>query len=162
MGPRHMKWLHNNHFAYILNELDLSISVFKALENGQLEYLDSYSTLPKGADKEGMSAAEIRIHPDGKYICSSNRDLAEQGRDSIAVFAFKDKGAALKQIEVQTVDVSIPRNFNFDPSGNWMLVGGQRSSDVAILPFDQRGGHLRTMTEKMPFEGGPICIEFLD
>ena len=162
MGPRHMKWLHDNRYAYILNELDLSISIYKAVDNGQLEFIKSYSTLSEGADKGSMSAAEIRIHPGGRYICSSNRDLAEEGRDSIAVFKFHDGGATLEQVEVQTVPVSIPRNFNFDPSGDWMLVGGQRSNDIAILPFDQRVGHLRTIKEKVSFDGGPICIQFLD
>ena len=87
MGPRHMKWSADGKYAYVLNELDVSLSVFrKGQAAGSLEFIQTISVLPDAADKQQMSCAEIRIHPSGKFIYTSTRDLTEQGRDSISTF----------------------------------------------------------------------------
>ncbi len=160
MGPRHMKWSADGKHAYVLNELDLSISVFGAGTNGALEFVKTVSTLPEGTDKTEMTCAEIRIHPNGKFIYASNRDLTEQGRDSISVFTRIEDG--LRWLDTTPAQVWIPRNFNLDPSGRWLLAGGQKSHDVATFKVDPETGLLEFTGRKMPFDGGPICIEFLD
>jgi len=72
MGPRHMKWSANGQYAYVLNELDSSISVFKPGQNaGSMEFIQTLSTVPGNADKEGMACAEIRIHPSGKFVVTT-------------------------------------------------------------------------------------------
>jgi 6-phosphogluconolactonase len=160
MGPRHMKWNADGSIAYVLNELDLSVSLFKAIADGQLEFIETVSTLPEGFDKSEMTCAEIRIHPNGKFIYASNRDLAEKGRDSISVFSRSEDG--FQRLETIPAEVWIPRNFNFDPSGEWMLVGGMKSLDIAIFKVDPKTGLIKFTGDKIPFEGGPICFEFLD
>ena len=160
MGPRHMKWAADGNYAYVLNELDLSISVFNPGPiKGSLEFIKTGSMLPDGADKERMTCAEIRIHPNGKFIYASNRDLEETGRDSISVFSRFEDG--FQRLETVSAEVWIPRNFNIDPTGKWMLVGGMKSNDVAIFRVDPATGLIRFTGDKVPFEGGPICIEFL-
>ncbi|VGO16501.1 6-phosphogluconolactonase [Pontiella desulfatans] len=160
MGPRHMKWNQDGSLLYLLNELDLSVSIFKAAENGQLEFVKTASTLPEGGDKSEMTCAEIRIHPNGRFIYASNRDLTEQGRDSISVFTRFEDG--FERLETTPAQVWIPRNFNIDPTGKWMLVGGMKSHNIALFEVDQKTGRLTFTEKKVPFEGGPICIEFLD
>jgi 6-phosphogluconolactonase len=160
MGPRHMKWNADGSIAYLLNELDLSVSLFKpGKEEGSLEFIKTVSTLPEGADKSEITCAEIRIHPNGKFIYASNRDLTEQGRDSISVFTRFEDG--FQRLETTPAQVWIPRNFNIDASGKWMLVGGQKSHDVAIFKVDPESGLFKFTGNKVPFDGGPICIEFL-
>jgi len=160
MGPRHMKWNADGTVAYVLNELDLSVSIFKAGKNGNLEFLKSVSVLPDKADKSEMTCAEIRIHPNGKFIYTSNRDLTQQGRDSITVFSRFEDG--FQRLETEYAEVRVPRNFNLDPSGKWMLVGGQKSRDIAIFSVDTETGLIQFTGNKVQFEGGPICFEFLD
>jgi len=43
-----------------------------------------------------------------------------------------------------------------------MLVGGQKSHDIAIFKVAPKTGHIEYTGTKLPFDGGPICIEFLD
>ena len=159
MGPRHLKWNEKGTVLYLLNELDLSVSIFKAAANGQLEFVKTASTLPEGFDKSEMTCAEIRIHPNDKFIYASNRDLTEKGRDSISIFSRSEDG--FERLETVPAEVWIPRNFNIDPSGEWMLIGGQKSKDIALFNVNPKTGHLTFTGDKVPFEGGPICFEFL-
>lgn len=159
MGPRHMKWSADGQYAYVLNELDLSVSVFKpGTSPGSLEHITTCSTLPDGADKEGMSCSEIRIHPNGNFVYAATRDVTGQHRDSIAVFSSYENG--FQRIETVPAEVDVPRNFNIDPSGKWMLVGGEKSHDIAIFKVDPQTGKITFTETKVPFDGGPICIEF--
>ncbi|HSR88179.1 MAG TPA: lactonase family protein [Pontiella sp.] len=161
MGPRHMKWSTDGSFAYVLNELDLSISVFRpGKDAGSLVFIRTVSTLPEKADKSDMLSAEIRIHPNGQFIYASNRDLTKQGRDSISVFTRYEDG--FQRLGTVPAEVWMPRNFNIDPTGQWMLVGGQWSNDIAIFKVDPATGLLRFTGTRIPFDGEPICIEFLD
>ncbi len=160
MGPRHMKWSADGQYAYVLNELDLSVSIFKAVDDGQLEFIKTVSTLPDGYDKAEMTSAEIRIHPNGKFLYASNRDLTDRGRDSISVFSRFEDG--LQRLETIPAQVWIPRNFNIDPSGEWLLVGGKQSHNIALFKVDPTTGLIEFTGTKVPFDGGPICIDFLN
>lgn len=159
MGPRHMKFNADGSLAYVLNELDLSVSIYKAIDGGQLEFIKTVSVLPEGADKTDMTCAEIRIHPNGKFVYTSNRDLTDAGRDSITVFSRFEEG--FNRLATTPAQVWIPRNFNIDPSGKWMLVGGKKSTNIAIFKIDPQTGLLEFTGTKVPFDGGPICIQFL-
>jgi 6-phosphogluconolactonase len=159
MGPRHMKWAADGKTAYVLNELDMSISIFKPGQKAEsMGHVKTVSVLAEDGDKERMSCAEIRIHPNGKFIYASNRDLEQRGRDSISVFSRFEDGMDL--LETVPVGVSVPRNFNLDPSGQWLIAGGQKSHDLAILKINPKTGRLTKTGEPIPFPGAPICIEF--
>lgn len=160
MGPRHMKFMPDGKTLYVLNELDLSVSTFQALENGQLKFASTVSTKPDGFDKEEMTAAEIRIHPNGQWVYSSNRDLTEKGRDSISIFTITPDGLSLHG--TTSPELWFPRNFNIDPTGKWLIVGGQRSKEITVFRIDQKSGALTFTGQKIPVEFEPICFEFLN
>lgn len=159
MGPRHMKWNADGSLLYVLNELDLSVSTFQALENGQLKFLNTVSILPDGTDKTKLTAAEIRIHPTGKFVYTSIRDLDGKDRDAITVLKITD--SELKRIDTTPAQVWIPRNFNFDPSGKWLVIGGQRSKNIAVFSVDTKSGGIEFTGQTIDFEGEPICFEFV-
>jgi 6-phosphogluconolactonase len=158
IGPRHMKWQGEN--LYVLNELDLSISIFRAETDGLLKFVDTVSILADGADKSDLTGAEIRIHPNGKFVYASVRDKSEQKRDAITTLNITDEG--LDRISIDFSEVWFPRNFNIDPSGKWLVVGGQLSHDISIFSVDPESGHIKFTGEKIPFEGEPVCFEFLN
>lgn len=161
MGPRHMKWSADGAYAYVVNELDPSVSLFKqGKTDGALEFVKTQPTLAEHPGQDQMTCAEIRIHPNGKFIYASTRELTDRRRDAITLFACADDG--FRRIETYAARVSVPRNFNIDPTGTWMLVGGQKSKDIAIFKVDPETGTLAFTGTTVPFNGDPICIEFLN
>lgn len=163
MGPRHMKWSSDGKYAYVLNELGCAVTVFKSRwRGGNLKYKASLRTLidENVVGRDDMSSSEIRIHPNGKFVYAATRDDIHKGRDTIAVFNSFSSSKAWHRIDLVPAEVSEPRNFNIDPSGKWMLVGGQTSHDIAIFSIDTETGKLTFTGKKIAFEGSPICIEF--
>ena len=163
MGPRHMKWSQDGKYMYVLNELISKLTIFKSDgKSGKVKYKDSLLTIGDEKDMDGMYGSEVRMHPNEKFVYAANRDVGKQKRDSIAVFSTFANGQKCQLIEVTPAEVSLPRNFNIDPTGKWMLIGGQGSHDIALFSIDEKTGKLTFSGEKIPFKGSPICIEFMD
>jgi 6-phosphogluconolactonase len=159
MGPRHLVWASDGSRAYVINELDLSISVFAPGQGpGGLEPIERVAIGPDLPDDEDLTAAEIRLHPTRPFLYASIRDLTGQGRDTISVL--ERTPAGLRWVATVPAEVAVPRSFNLDPSGHWMLVGGQRSHDLALFAIDPESGIPRFTGKRIPFDGGPISIEF--
>ena len=158
-GPRHMKFGKDGKQAYVLNELTLSISVYdRNPTTGTLTPTQVVSTLPDGESKEQRSCSEIRVSPDGKFIYCANRDLSDQGRDSLSVFKVGDKGK-ITRLQTIAAEVWVPRNINLDPSGKWLIVAGQRSNDVPVFKIDTTSGKLSYTGNKVTVPKA-MCIEF--
>jgi len=162
MGPRHLKWSKDGKHAYVLNELISKMTVFESDgRSGKLKYKDTLFTLSDKMNMEDMYGSEVRIHPNEKFVYAANRDTANQNRDSITVFSTFANNQGCQCIEITPAEVSLPRHFNIDPTGKWMLVGGQGSHDIAIFNINPDTGKLKFTSKKIPFKGSPICIEFL-
>jgi 6-phosphogluconolactonase len=106
-------------------------------KTGAFSVNNTLSTLPAGTDLKGVSTAEIRCHPSGKFVFVTNR-----GHDSIAAYKVLSDG----KLELITIAPSIaktPRGMNIDASGKWMIVAGQSSDDLHSFSIDQTSGSLK-------------------
>ncbi|MGB1260550.1 MAG: lactonase family protein [Akkermansiaceae bacterium] len=158
-GPRHMKFGKDGKYAYVLNELSVSISVYERnKKTGQLTAKQLIDTLPQGMGKKEMSCSEIRISRDGKFAYCANRDLTEAKRDSVSAFSI-GKDGTLTHLQTIHAEVWIPRNINIDPSGKWLLVAGQRSNNVPVFKINPQSGKLSFTGNKIDLPA-PMCIEF--
>lgn len=155
-GPRHMKFHPSGEYAFVLNELTLTINVFHYDQSsGNFHGVQNIETLPlKLKDRHLNSAAEIRVHPTGKFVYSSNR-----GHDSISVFRFHPQKNQLEFVERESVRGATPRNFNIDPSGKWLLAAGQNSNTLAVFEINQSTGEL-TYARQIVNLPAPICVLF--
>lgn len=153
-GPRHLAIHPNGRFAYANNEMGLSVTAFtRDATNGALTAVETVSTLPPGTPTEGFSTAEIFCHPSGKWLYVSNR-----GHDTIAVFAIGADGK-LQFLEAAPAQVKVPRGFDIDPTGRWLITGGQNDHRIAVLAIDQQTGRL-TFTGQTAEVGAPVCVLF--
>lgn len=167
-GPRHMKFSRDGKFAYVLNELSLSVTTFAySKKDGSLKEVATVSVMPEDADGAEMSCAEIRVHPNGRFVYTSQRDLRTRaandreglGRNSLTVFRVTGEGT-LQRTQTISAGVRIPRNFNFDPSGKWILAGGQGSNDIQVFSVNGENGKLSPHGETIDCPG-PICFDWV-
>lgn len=154
-GPRHLEFSPDRRHAYVVNELDNTVSAC-ALDpqEGTLTTIHSIGTLPEGFSGNNTTA-EIAVHPNGKFVYASNR-----GHDSIAVFARDTATGKLSSVQVAPCGGKIPRHFAITPDGKWLLCAHQDSNTLAALPLDPASGKLGEPGTPAACPN-PICILFL-
>ena len=153
-GPRHFTFHPSGRSAYVINELDSTITAFSyAPETGELQEIETVSTLPEGFAGESTTA-EILVSRDGRFLYGSNR-----GHDSIAIFAIDSERGGLSLVGFEPSLGKTPRNFAFEPGGSLLLVAHQDSDNVVTFRVDRETGRLAPMGEavKVPM---PVCVRF--
>lgn len=154
-GPRHYVLHPNGSFAYVVDEMGSSVTVFSAdLAAGTFHSLQTISTLPKGFGGENDDA-EIRVHPSGKFLYASNR-----GHDSIAVFAIDSAKGTLTPVEYTSTQGKTPRSFEIDPTGTLLFAANQKSDNIVAFRIDGKTGKL-TATGQVIDVPSPVCVKFL-
>jgi 6-phosphogluconolactonase len=154
-GPRHLVFSPDGRFVYLINEMGGTITVFSYADtNAAMTEVQTTSTLPK--DFSGKNtAAEIAVHPNGKFLYASNR-----GHDSIAVFAVNPQTGQLTFVEHQSTMGRAPRHFAIDPTGRWLLAENQASSSVVVFAIDSDTGKLKPTGQTVAI-GSPVCAVFV-
>ncbi len=154
-GPRHFVFHPGGEFAYVINELNSTVTMFEYIAaRGTLSEVQSISTLP--ADFKGASyCADIHIHPTGKFLYGSNR-----GHNSIVIYAIDAKTKKLTLVGHESVRGDWPRNFAIDPTGQFLLAANQRSNNIVVFRIDVKTGLLKA-TEHSVALGAPVCLKFI-
>jgi 6-phosphogluconolactonase len=154
-GPRHFSFHPNGRYAYVINELNSTVTAFAFdAEKGALREIHSVPTLP-GDFKGTSTTAEVQVTPDGKFLYGSNR-----GHDSLAVFAVDAETGKLSPAGFHSTQGKTPRNFGIDPSGRWLLAANQGSGSVAVFRIDAKTGKLDPAGTPIQVPK-PVCVKFL-
>ena len=157
-GPRHIAIHPSGRFVYVLNELKSTVTVFSvAAQKKNQPYLvrrQQVPALPKNFSGRN-DAAEIAVHPEGKYVYASNR-----GHDSITVFAIDEAGGTLSPVVDVPTGGKEPRHFAIDPSGKYLLAENQLSNNIVVFKIDPATGGL-TPTGQVVEVPSPVDIAFL-
>lgn len=150
-GPRHFCFHPNGRYAYLINELDSTVQVFAYHHDaGTLEDLQTVTTLPADFDGES-TCAEVRVHPSGRFLYGSNR-----GHDSLAIFTIGDNGT-LTSCGHESTRGKTPRNFNIDPTGQWLIAANQDTHNLVVFRVDASTGELRATGHERTAQS-PVCI----
>jgi 6-phosphogluconolactonase len=157
-GPRHMRFSPDGKFIYLLNELTSSVTTFAwDAAKGAAKQLATVPALTaeQQARESFNAAAEILVHPGGRFVYSSNR-----GHDSVTVFRADPSSAALKVVQLQPVRGAFPRNIAFSPDANWLLAAGADSNTVSVHKLNPQTGELTYQRGSVINVPAPICILF--
>ena len=154
-GPRHLAFHPNGKFAYVLSEVNSTVTAFAYdAQNGSFSTLQTLSTIPK--DFKGRNdTAEIVVHPSGKFLYASNR-----GHDSIVEFAIDPVRGTLTLAGDFSTQGKEPRNFALDPTGKFLLAANQESNNIVVFRIDQSTGAL-TATGQIAQVPAPVDIVFV-
>ncbi|MFT3782605.1 MAG: lactonase family protein [Nibricoccus sp.] len=151
-GPRHIAFSRDARQAYIINELDSTLTVANYnAETGALEEQQSLPLLPSYF-KGQSTAAEVAVHPSGRFVYASNR-----GFDSIAVFERALGTGRLTFRSFATEGFSHPRHFTIDSTGRWLLCANRDTNTVTVYAIDSGSGQLKlvyTLTDVAM----PTCV----
>jgi len=152
-GSRHIAFHPNGQYAYVVCELSNDVQVFSySSARGSFTFIQSISGLVQGWTGNAQ-AAEIRVHPSGNYVYSTNR-----GPDTVAVFSVDKSSGKLSFVQSISTHGSWPRGMNIDPTGKFLYVANQNGNNVVAYTISTGSGVL-TYLDQYPVEGA-VDVEF--
>jgi len=154
-GPRHFAFHPSGKFAYVINEMLSTITVFRyTASSGLLSEVQTIPTLPAGF-AGGSSTAEVVVHPNGKFVYGSNR-----GHDSLAIYSIDAGSGRLTLVGHESTGGKTPRNFNFDPTGRTLWAANQSTDNIVVFSVDPETGRMKRTGQELKV-GSPVCVKFL-
>ncbi|HSE05511.1 MAG TPA: lactonase family protein [Methylomirabilota bacterium] len=153
-GPRHAGFHPSGPFAYVLNELDSTLTTYRFdAETGTLEPRQTVTTLPQ-AWSGANTTSEIAVAPSGGFVYASNR-----GHDSVAIFAVDAAAGTLTSVGWEPTQGQTPRFIGLDPAGTMLYAANQDSDTIVAFRVDRQAGTL-TPTGQVVRVGSPSTIVF--
>jgi 6-phosphogluconolactonase (cycloisomerase 2 family) len=154
-GPRHVSFHPAKPFAYVVNELDSTVTAYRYDgTTGALTPFQIVSSLPDSFTGNSR-ASEIDISADGRFVYASNR-----GSDSIGVFSADPHSGRLTALGWQSCGGKTPRFHVLSPFDHSLLVTNEDSDTITRLAVDPKSGLLGEPAV-VAKTGSPTCLLFL-
>lgn len=174
-GPRHIVISADNKFAYVITEMTGEVIVFsRDLKSGALTQIQAVSSLPSDSklvpgrprpptgspeatafdDSNMIFCAEIKLTPNGKFLYTSERT-----KSTLSGFEVDPQTGKVKYL-FTTPTEEMPRGFNVDPSGQFLVATGQKSDKVSLYSINQTSGELN-LIERVPGGKGANWVTFV-
>jgi len=136
-GPRHLVFSRDGRKIYVVTELTPAVVTLRwNAQRGSMTQLGVVSTLA-APDPAEHGGAEIVLHPNGKFLYVSNRGNS----NTIAIFRIDRDGLPVSAGHVPSYG-ALPRYFNIDPSGKFLIAANQGSGDLVTFAIDPSSGAL--------------------
>ncbi|MFD8642593.1 lactonase family protein [Streptomyces zaomyceticus] len=134
-GPRHLAFHPSGTHAYVLNELEPTLTVCRwDADAGLLETLGETSVVPEGAVGPSYPS-EVVVAPDGRFLW-----VAVRGDDTVAVLALDPEGSKASLVATVPCGGTWPRDLTLAPSGRHLYAANERSGDVTWFTLDPETG----------------------
>mmetsp|Transcript_4872 Transcript_4872/g.10769 ORF Transcript_4872/g.10769 Transcript_4872/m.10769 type:complete len:540 (-) Transcript_4872:192-1811(-) len=166
-GPRYFEFHPRFNVAYVVNELSSTVAVFrvdrellseiaraaklkqpmdKFKGRSTLKLIQSIKTVPSAFPTQMNTCGRICVHQSGRFVIVSNR-----GHESITIFRVKQSnGSSGKAMKGSLAQVGFfhtrgetPRHFQFDHSGQFLIVANQDSDTIAVFSFNLTSGEIK-------------------
>lgn len=150
-GPRHLVFHPSLDIAYLFGELSSDVLVLDYnTETGEFSVIQTISTIPDDHTSFNGGAA-IRITNDGKFVYASNR-----GHDSLVTYS-TDADGKLTLVGYTPTEGETPRDFNLDPSEQFVVVGHQDTDNLTLFERNSGDGTL-TLLQKDVEAPEVVCV----
>jgi 6-phosphogluconolactonase len=141
-------------YFFVINERESSLSSFHFDSGtGDLAMIQTVPTVVDGYSGPRNAPADIRVHPNGKFVYGGNR-----GDESIAIFKLDEKTGQLTPVDIVKTQ-GAAREFNFDPSGRYLFAANPQANAVVTFAVDPDTGRM-TPTGAKAEVPKPVCIHF--
>ncbi|MFB6438643.1 lactonase family protein [Streptomyces sp. NPDC056411] len=153
-GPRHLAFHPRGDRAYVINELEPTVTVCRwEADRGALTPLGETRLLPDGAAATATFPSALVLSRDGRFAWAANR-----GHDSLSVLALNASGDTATLVTTVPCGGHWPRDLALHPDGRHLYAANERSGDVTWFTLAPRTG--------IPARGGALaapaasCIVF--
>ncbi|HEX8561412.1 MAG TPA: lactonase family protein [Flavobacterium sp.] len=153
-GPRHLTFSPDGRFAYLVHELDGTVTAF-GYDDGKLKQIQQTTLIGSAAPKK-ISGGAIKVSADGRFLYVTNREDA----NTITVFAIGDEGN-LTHVQTTSSRGKGPRDLTLDPTGKYVLVAHENSNEVVIYERDLNTGEVTYSGNKIKL-CMPVCLVFVE
>jgi 6-phosphogluconolactonase len=109
---------------------------------GKLALLQTVATMGE-KDKQPGDAAEILVHPHGRFLYASTRQTS-----TICLFHIDGRDGTLTKVSDFSTAGRSPVTFAIDPSRRWLIAANQNSNDLALFPIDLPTGRIGELHSK--------------
>ena len=148
-GPRHIAFHPSGNFAFVINELNSTITSYSVGSSGALTAIETKSSLMSAVS--GNTGAEIAVHRSGNWLYASNR-----GDNSIVRYAISATGT-LSDLQRISVFGMTPRHFSLALNDTVMYVAKQDSGSIHAFRVSATDGSLTAVGE-MATPPGPQFV----
>lgn len=170
-GPRHLAISPDGRFLFVVGEMAGTVTSY-AIDSatGALSEVGKASGIPQSlglahgevrdASNNNLAddptrriwAADLRLSPDGKLLY-----MTERTSSSVSAFSVDQKTGKLLFLGNYPVNEQQPRNIAFSPNGHWLVVTGEKSTEVGSYAVGKRGELMRVGAA--PSGKGAVWIE---
>lgn len=154
-GPRHFVFSNNGRYVYLVTELSAEVLLLN-YNNGRLDLVQTIRMLADNFKGEA-GGGDITLSFDGKYFYATNRGDANE----IVVFSVNPDDGSLNISQRCSCMGTSPRNLVIDPTGSYLLVANQESSNVVVFKLNSATGQIGNVVSIKAVQE-PSCLKFLN
>lgn len=153
-GPRHMAFHPHQPWAYVVNELDSTVTAcrFDAQTGALLPF--QITSILADTYIGNSRASEVEVHSSGRTLYASNR-----GEDTIAVLSIDAATGRVRLVQSMPSGGRTPRFFALTPEGRFMHVLNEDDDRIVTFAVDGATGRL-SPTGRVQACGSPVCMVF--
>ncbi|MEV0278008.1 lactonase family protein [Streptomyces sp. NPDC050610] len=151
-GPRHLAFHPRGHRAYVINELDSTLTTCSwDAETGDLTPIGTTPVAPQDTESVNFPS-EVAVAADGRFMWVANR-----GHDSIATLALDESGDAPGLLNTVDCGGRRPWDLALHPSGRHLYTANEGTGDVTWFDIDPSTG-APTRAGSIPVPGASCVI----
>ncbi|MFD1418367.1 lactonase family protein [Companilactobacillus keshanensis] len=152
-APRHLVFHPTESYLYVACELSSKVLVLEYdPEDSRLTLVDEVDA---AKDEQKNTTSAIRISNDGKFLYVSTR-----GADALTIFTVDPDGSRLKKIDTIKTKGKGPRDFDLDPSQNFVLAANQDSDNLTLYKRNSKKGILTILEYDIAIPEC-VCVHFI-
>ncbi|MDA3925207.1 MAG: lactonase family protein [Kiritimatiellae bacterium] len=151
-GPRHITFHANGKLAFLINELDNTLSSYSYTGDG-FTHIQTLNTLPADFIEKSTTAA-VKINAAGDRVFASNR-----GHDSIVTYGLDAATGKMERMAISKMTAPQPRDFELMPGEKFALAGSQSGNSIQAYAYDAGKG-IFTPVHKPTSIHMPVCVKF--
>ena len=146
-GPRHIAYHPSLPIVYFSNEQHVGVSVYDQKPAGQLIFKQLCDVVPKDRSKDGLSASDIVITPDARFVFSAIRGR-RQNFDRLAGYEVQEDGT-LRFLGLTATD-GTPWGISLSPNGDYLLVSCFEGESLLAYRIESDGSLGRVGRVELP------------